>query len=200
MEHVLQFPTPESVQALGRAMKNASLFVGDPLIPAIAAVRLEVSGSTLEVVATDRYRLFFEKIELPDQTADGCEALVDARDVKTVVGLLKNASSATVTIDGPKATFEAGLSTAAVALVEATFPRWRSLLPTGPEVAIPYIGFNSAFLADIGRVDTGPKRRSEAPLPVRVGLYGVKKPTLVTWVRSDDQPAPTLLLMPYGLA
>lgn len=116
----------------------------DDTLPMLTGVRLEIDGARLTMAATDRYRLAVRELDWkpdPAQTATGETAavLVPARSLADAAKSLAHSDQMTIALssggsgegiigftgsDGGRA------SRATTRLLDATFPPYRSLLPT----------------------------------------------------------------------
>ncbi|GAA1966485.1 DNA polymerase III subunit beta [Amycolatopsis minnesotensis] len=120
--------------AFGQAVTQVAVAAGkDDTLPMLTGMRLEISGSSLTLVATDRFRLAMREFEW--KPADGLEdaaVLVPARTLAEAAKSL-GASGATVSLalasgEGLLGLSGSGRSTT-TRLLDAEFPPYRRLLP-----------------------------------------------------------------------
>ena len=125
----------------------------DDTLPMLTGVRLEIDGDRLTLAATDRYRLAVRELSWrpSDPGADAVQVLVPARTLADAAKSLSHSESMTIALSGAGGSGEgiigfAGTtngraSRATTRLLDATFPAYRSLLPTewasNAEVAVP---------------------------------------------------------------
>lgn len=169
---------------LARILHNAALATdtGRNAVPILSAVRLELDGSTLLAVATDRYRLHTDTAEVAgiDDATATAGAQLDRADVAAIVKLVKGAGAVTVTISGRTVAIRTENTTATYSTVDGEFPpRWRSLIPErATDTAIDgAFGFNPQRAADFSKVIVDGKKSnlmrlqaSSANKPFRVEI------------------------------
>ncbi|WP_375484552.1 DNA polymerase III subunit beta [uncultured Jatrophihabitans sp.] len=125
----------------------------DDTLPMLTGVRLEIDGDRLTLAATDRYRLAVRELSWnpSDPSAAAVQVLVPARTLADAAKSLSHSESMTIALSGAGGTGEgiigfAGTtngraSRATTRLLDATFPAYRSLLPTEwastAEVSVP---------------------------------------------------------------
>lgn len=114
----------------------------DDTLPMLTGVRLEIEGDRLTLAATDRYRLAVRELAWNpgDPAAEPAQVLVPARTLADAAKSLSNSASMTIALSSAGGTAEgiigfAGAtngraSRATTRLLDATFPAYRSLLPT----------------------------------------------------------------------
>jgi DNA polymerase-3 subunit beta len=114
----------------------------DDTLPMLTGVRLEIDGSRLTLAATDRYRLAVRELSWKpqDPSADAVAVLVPARTLHDAARSLAHSESLTVAlaaaetagsgIIGFTGTSGGRASRTTTRLLDATFPPYRSLLPT----------------------------------------------------------------------
>jgi DNA polymerase-3 subunit beta len=115
----------------------------DDTLPMLTGVRLEIDGARMTLAATDRYRLAVRDLgwEPADRGGDSQTAvLVPARALSDTAKSLGHSDSLTIALSGTAGAGEgiigfAGTtngraSRATTRLLDATFPAYRSLLPT----------------------------------------------------------------------
>lgn len=135
----------------------------DPELPMLGGVLFDIEGEALRVVATDRYRMAVaqaratghdgarEQVIVPAPLADAMRALLSGEDGDEPVRL---------SVDGDRATLEAGDRQAAGQCLDHDFPDYRRLvrLPAGRRAVVDVPAFREAL-------ETGPVRTSETPGP-----------------------------------
>ncbi len=125
----------------------------DDTLPMLTGVRLEIDGDKLTLAATDRYRLAVRELSWSpgDPSAAAVQVLVPARSLADAAKSLAHSETMTIALSGAGGSGEgiigfAGTtngrsSRATTRLLDATFPAYRSLLPTEwastAEVAVP---------------------------------------------------------------
>ena len=125
----------------------------DDTLPMLTGVRLEIDGDKLTLAATDRYRLAVRELTWnpSDPSAAPVQVLVPARTLADAAKSLAHSETMTIALSGAGGSGEgiigfAGTtngraSRATTRLLDATFPAYRSLLPTewasSAEVAVP---------------------------------------------------------------
>jgi DNA polymerase-3 subunit beta len=116
----------------------------DDTLPMLTGVRLEIDGSRLTLAATDRYRLAVRELDWnpESQAAEPAAVLVPARSLADAAKSLAHGDHLTIALSsgGAGATGEGIIgftgsengraSRATTRLLDATFPPYRSLLPT----------------------------------------------------------------------
>jgi DNA polymerase III subunit beta len=108
----------------------------DDTLPVLTGVRLELAGSTLTMLATDRYRLAIRDLEWrPDDPETSLAALVPARtlhDTAKTLGPLGGAVTVALSRGGigeGMIGFAAGTRRTTSRLLDGEFPKVRALLP-----------------------------------------------------------------------
>ncbi|MDP9117268.1 MAG: DNA polymerase III subunit beta [Actinomycetota bacterium] len=114
----------------------------DDTLPMLTGVRLEIEGDRLTLAATDRYRLAVRELAWsPDSpSAEAVQVLVPARTLADAAKSLATSESMTISLSATGATGEGIIgfsgtsggraSRATTRLLDATFPAYRSLLPS----------------------------------------------------------------------
>ena len=114
----------------------------DDTLPMLTGVRLEIEGDRLTLAATDRYRLAVRELAWSpgNPSAEPAQVLVPARTLADAAKSLSNSKSMTIALSSSGGTAEGiiGFSGAThgrasrttTRLLDATFPAYRSLLPT----------------------------------------------------------------------
>ncbi|QWF80472.1 DNA polymerase III subunit beta [Amycolatopsis sp. CA-230715] len=120
--------------AFGQAVTQVAVAAGkDDTLPMLTGMRLEISGSSLTLVATDRFRLAMREFEWkPAEGLEDAAVLVPARTLAEAAKSL-GASGATVSLalasgEGLLGLSGSGRSTT-TRLLDAEFPPYRRLLP-----------------------------------------------------------------------
>lgn len=121
--------------AFGQAVAQVAVASGkDDTLPMLTGMRLEIAGTTLTMVATDRFRLALREIEWqPAEGVSDAAVLVPARTLAEAAKSLGSAGS-TVQIALARGEGLLGLSGsgrfATTRLLDAEFPPYRQLLPS----------------------------------------------------------------------
>jgi DNA polymerase III subunit beta len=114
----------------------------DDTLPMLTGVRLEIEGDRLTLAATDRYRLAVRELAWSpgDPSAEPAQVLVPARTLADAAKSLSNSESMTIALSSSGGTAEGIIgfsgsthgraSRTTTRLLDATFPAYRSLLPT----------------------------------------------------------------------
>lgn len=156
-------PDPVRAKDLAEALSDALLFASrDPYVPIINAVRFESDGSTLTLVATDRYALGIRTITAPSEPF---EFVLPYADTQDLIGLLKTRWHSHKR--GPEVSLqvENGVLTVATANLSVRydqaigeFPKWQKLADQiKSNKAKPDVGdfaVNPLLLAKFARVST----------------------------------------------
>lgn len=196
-----------TAEPLIRALSNALLFASTEMIfPMICAVKFEFDGTTLEVLATDRYQASIEIVRIKDDADNSAEPfhfLLSRNAATQVLAVLKKAKLSPITLhvgDVERSVrFETWDGSSEHNTVDATFPNVRPLIPElGSEVEMPKIGFNPHYLANLGKAMTAqaatPSKGARTDV-VTIKVYGERKPS-----RVDFTDGPTVIIMPVKLA
>jgi DNA polymerase-3 subunit beta len=113
----------------------------DDTLPMLTGVRLEIEGEKLTLAATDRYRLAVRELTWnpADPTTASAAVLVPARTLADAATSLAHSESLTIALSaggagegiiGFSGTTNTRASRATTRLLDATFPPYRSLLPS----------------------------------------------------------------------
>jgi DNA polymerase-3 subunit beta len=113
----------------------------DDTLPMLTGVRLEIDGDRLTLAATDRYRLAVRELgwSPADPIAAGAQVLVPARTLADAAKSLAQSETLTIALSaggtgegiiGFTGTTNGRASRATTRLLDATFPPYRSLLPS----------------------------------------------------------------------
>jgi DNA polymerase-3 subunit beta len=119
------------------AVQQVAIAAGrDDTLPVLTGVRLELTGSTLTMLATDRYRLAIRDLEWhPDDPGADMAALVPARtlhDTAKTLGPLGGSVTVALSRGGigeGMIGFAAGTRRSTSRLLDGEFPKVRALLP-----------------------------------------------------------------------
>jgi DNA polymerase III subunit beta len=119
------------------AVQQVAIAAGrDDTLPVLTGVRLELAGSTLTMLATDRYRLAIRDLEWrPDDPESNLAALVPARtlhDTGKTLGPLGGSVTVALSRGGigeGMIGFAAGTRRTTSRLLDGEFPKVRALLP-----------------------------------------------------------------------
>jgi DNA polymerase-3 subunit beta len=125
------------------AVSQVAIAAGrDDTLPMLTGVRLEIEGDKITLAATDRYRLAVRGLAWNpgDPSAEPAQVLVPARTLADAAKSLSTSESLTIALSSTGGTGEGIIgfsgashgraSRATTRLLDATFPAYRSLLPT----------------------------------------------------------------------
>ena len=123
--------------AFAAAVQQVAIAAGrDDTLPVLTGVRLELTGNTLTMLATDRYRLAIRDLEWhPDDPGADMAALVPARtlhDTAKTLGPLGGSVTVALSRGGigeGMIGFSAGTRRTTSRLLDGEFPKVRALLP-----------------------------------------------------------------------
>jgi DNA polymerase-3 subunit beta len=115
----------------------------DDTLPMLTGVRLEIDGDRLTLAATDRYRLAVRELAWTpaDPAAAAAQVLIPARSLNDAAKSLAHSETLTIALSGGGSGTGEGIigfsgsangraSRATTRLLDATFPQYRSLLPS----------------------------------------------------------------------
>jgi DNA polymerase-3 subunit beta len=113
----------------------------DDTLPMLTGVRLEIDGPKLTLAATDRYRLAVRELTwMPENpSADAVQVLVPARTLAEAAKSMAHSDTLTIALSsggsgegiiGFTGSTDGRASRSTTRLLDATFPPYRSLLPT----------------------------------------------------------------------
>jgi DNA polymerase-3 subunit beta len=145
--------TVDSAQ-FATAVSQVAIAAGrDDTLPMLTGVRLEIDGDKLTLAATDRYRLAVRELSWTpnDPSAPAAHVLVPARTLSDAAKSLATSDPMTIALSSLGGTGEGIIgfsgrahgrsSRATTRLLDATFPAYRSLLPSewssSAEVGVP---------------------------------------------------------------
>lgn len=179
---VEEYPTlPEMPTASGTvkaeefatAVQQASAAAGrDEMLPLLTGVRLELEGSTISLMATDRFRASLRELSwFPEQSDASAQALVPARVLHETARSLTSGGDVTIAVSSGDAGdgligFEGivgnGSRRTTTRLLEGDFPRVRQLFQAQAET-VAYVQ-TQAFVDSVKRVALVAERNT----PVRL--------------------------------
>lgn len=146
----------------------------DEMLPLLTGVRLEMEGSTISLMATDRFRASLRDLEwFPEKSDISANALVPARVLGETARSLVSGSDITIAIasgetGGGLIGFEGAVGTSTrrttTRLLEGDFPRVRQLFHAQPET-VCYVETH-AFVDSVKRVALVAERNT----PVRLSF------------------------------
>jgi DNA polymerase III subunit beta len=128
--------------AFATAVGQVAIAAGrDDTLPMLTGVRLEIDGPRLTLAATDRYRLAVRELNWSPENpgAEPAQVLVPARTLNDAARSLSHSETMTLALSaggagegimGFAGTTNGRASRATTRLLDATFPAYRSLLPT----------------------------------------------------------------------
>lgn len=159
--------------AFAGAVSQAAAAAGrDEMLPLLTGVRLEMDGSTISLMATDRFRASLRDLEwVPEQSNNTAQALVPARVLSETARSLVSGGDITVAIAsgdsgegliGFEGTVGSGTRRTTTRLLEGDFPRVRQLFQTQAET-VAYVDTH-AFVDSVKRVALVAERNT----PVRL--------------------------------
>ncbi len=130
-----------SSDAFAQAVTQAVTAAGrDDMLPVLTGVRIEISGSDVSLLATDRFRLSLRELQWdPGATDAEANALVPARVLADTAKSLTSGSTVSIALAGSGAGegiigFEGevngGFRRTTTRLLDGEFPRVRALFPT----------------------------------------------------------------------
>lgn len=117
----------------------------DDMLPVLTGVKLEIDGSTLTLLATDRFRLSLRELEWrPTKPDASVSALVPARVLSDAAKSLSSGAELSIALGSPGAGegligFESatagGQRRTTTRLIEGAFPNVRQLFPSSAEIS-----------------------------------------------------------------
>ncbi len=128
--------------AFATAVSQVAIAAGrDDTLPMLTGVRLEIDGSRITLAATDRYRLAVRELDWTPEnpSAEPAQVLVPARTLSDAAKSLSHSYTMTLALSaggagegiiGFAGTTNGRASRATTRLLDATFPAYRSLLPS----------------------------------------------------------------------
>lgn len=160
-------------EAFATAVSQASAAAGrDEMLPLLTGVRLEMEGSTISLMATDRFRASLRDLEwYPEKSDISAQALVPAKVLSETARSLVSGGDITIAISSGEAGegligFEgivgSGTRRTTTRLLEGDFPRVRQLFQT-PAETVAYVD-TQTFVDSVKRVSLVAERNT----PVRL--------------------------------
>lgn len=116
----------EFFAAVSRVSRAAS---SDETRPILTGVLVSVEDDTLQMVATDSYRMALQKTTLPEPVSRSFEATIPARSLDELARLAGDEDEITVVLQESKAVFLAGDAVFSTSLLAGAFPDFRQLIP-----------------------------------------------------------------------
>ena len=122
--------------ALSSAIAQVGIAAGrDDTLPALTGIRVEISGETLTLVATDRYRLAVRELRWsPARTDLNTAVLVPAKVLGETARALTSGAEVQVSLGGDEPATLIGFSGAGkqttTRLISGEYPRYQALLPS----------------------------------------------------------------------
>jgi DNA polymerase-3 subunit beta len=133
-----------SSDAFAQAVAQAVTAAGrDDMLPVLTGVRIEIQGSDLSLLATDRFRLSLRELEWsPVQSDLSVSALVPARVLSDTAKSLTSGSELTIALStggadgliGFESESAGGQRRTTTRLIEGAFPNVRQLFPATSEI------------------------------------------------------------------
>lgn len=112
-------------------------------------VYLHARDNKIHAVATDGHRL----IDIPSIEYSGDMAVIVPSDAIKKLKAVKHIAEVKITIDALKLKIEYAGMTINCDAIDATYPDYMRVKPSGDVVAIPSIGFNAKYLGDFAKVN-----------------------------------------------
>jgi DNA polymerase-3 subunit beta len=118
-----------SAEAFARSVARVAACAGtDDTLPALACVKMTGEGGSLELAATDRYRLAVDSLTWTGP--DGAEALISAKTLTAFAKKADKHGKVSLHLDAERAGFSDGTRTLITRVNPGTFPKFRSLMPS----------------------------------------------------------------------
>lgn len=171
---------------LADALRAVRFAVGsDPQTPTLHGVRLDLAGTTLRTVATDRYRLAVstaqvQRADQPGEPMQDAAALVPAAFADAVAAACAAGGGATLTL-GRRVTVEVGGHTLTTEPLGLAFPQWEILARTSVTSSVTLDG--PAVRAEALAAATTTRRRADADYEACVFRV---TPDGLAWLAPDD--------------
>ncbi|MGW0965076.1 DNA polymerase III subunit beta family protein [Streptomyces sp. NPDC002516] len=153
----LSVPAPR----LAGALDAVRFAVGrDPELPMLAGVLFDVEGGTLDVVATDRYRMAVARTGVAERAGTPVRTVVPTPLVDAMRALLNGDEQVHLALDGDRVTLESGAGRTSGPCLDHEFPDHRRLVhtPEGHRAPVDTAAFREAVV-------TGPVVQGEASGP-----------------------------------
>jgi DNA-binding transcriptional MerR regulator len=153
----LSLSAPELADALDAVRFAAGT---DPELPMLGGLLFAFEGETLNVVATDRYRMAVARAGTSGHAETPVQVIVPSPLADAMRALLGSEESVLLAVQGGRVTLEAGDRQTAGQCLDHDFPDYRRLvqLPAGRRALVDVAAFQEA-------VETGPVRTSEGSGP-----------------------------------
>ncbi|MEV8036272.1 MerR family transcriptional regulator [Streptomyces sp. NPDC086182] len=153
----LSVSAPELADALDAVRFAAST---DPELPMLGGLLFDIEGQTLDVVATDRYRMAVARAATSGHAETRVQIIVPSPLADAMRALLGGEESVRIAVDGDRVTLETGDRQTAGQCLGHDFPDYRRLvnLPAGQRALVDVATFQEA-------VETGPVRTREVSGP-----------------------------------
>ncbi|MFE1291334.1 MerR family transcriptional regulator [Streptomyces sp. NPDC058751] len=145
-----------SAPELAGALDAVRFAVGrDPELPVLAGVLFDIEGGTLDVVATDRYRMAVARAAVGGHSGTRVQVVVPSPLVDAMRALLSGEEPVRLAVDGDSVTLESADGRAAGRCLDHDFPDYRRLVqvPGGHRALVDARGFREAV--ESGPVVTG---------------------------------------------
>jgi DNA polymerase III subunit beta len=173
-----ELPTPSGTvrsdvfaAAVGQAVTAAGR---DDMLPVLTGIRMEIEGSTIALMATDRYRLSLRECQWsPEQSDLSATALVPARVLADTAKSLTSSGDVTIALAsaatgdgliGFEGAAGGGLRRTTTRLLDGEFPKVRALFPS-ESVTVAHID-TPALIEAVRRVSLVAERNT----PVRLSF------------------------------
>ena len=150
----------------------------DDMLPVLTGVRIEIDGSTISLLATDRFRLSHRELEWSPHTPDeSMAALVPARVLGDTAKSLTAGSEVTIAlahggsgegIIGFEGQAPGGVRRTTTRLLDGEFPKVRSLFP--PEHQTTALVDKAALIESVKRVSLVAERNTAVQLAFADGV------------------------------
>lgn len=150
----------------------------DDMLPVLTGVRLEIDGSTISLLATDRFRLSIRELEWSPSTPDETlAALVPAKVLADTAKSLTNGSEVTIALSsggagegiiGFEGAAAGGVRRTTTRLLDGEFPKVRSLFPS--EHLTKALVDKAALVESVKRVSLVAERNTAVQLKFSEGV------------------------------
>jgi DNA polymerase-3 subunit beta len=150
----------------------------DDMLPVLTGVRLEIDGSTISLLATDRFRLSIRELEWSPSTPDETlAALVPAKVLADTAKSLTNGSEVTIALSsggagegiiGFEGAAAGGVRRTTTRLLDGEFPKVRSLFPS--EHLTKALVDKAALVESVKRVSLVAERNTAVQLKFSDGV------------------------------
>ncbi|MFI0960461.1 MerR family transcriptional regulator [Streptomyces sp. NPDC021080] len=141
----LSVPAPELADALDAVRFAAGR---DPELPMLAGVLFDIEGGTLDVVATDRYRMAVARTGTSGYDGTRVQLVVPTPLVDAMRALLSGEEPVRLAVDGDRVTLESGAGQTAGPCLDHDFPDYRRLVrtPDGSRAEVDTAAFREAVV------------------------------------------------------